>query len=165
MNFFVHSFFSAAKLVFTLHFALTIKNNNQKLIFHSGAWTRQLFYWRNYKIGRKYQILHIKPASCFRNMAHRIQLHYSWTSPLKWLSLIFRMTLLFYISMTLDHYIYFTYFHRFTLDRRAMEVVMIEDRPRQASEFASRAGRLLVKLGRYVSLKVKLLKSLTVLSL
>ena len=32
-----------------------------------------------------------------------------------------------------------------------MEVVMIEDRPRQASEFASRAGRLLVKLGKYVS--------------
>lgn len=31
-----------------------------------------------------------------------------------------------------------------------MEVVMIEDRPRQASEFASRAGRLLVKLGRLV---------------
>lgn len=29
-----------------------------------------------------------------------------------------------------------------------MEVVMIEDRPRQASEFASRAGRLLVRLGR-----------------
>ncbi|XP_046442969.1 gamma-soluble NSF attachment protein-like [Daphnia pulex] len=35
------------------------------------------------------------------------------------------------------------------LYRRAMEVVMIEDRPRQASEFATRAGRLLVKLGKY----------------
>lgn len=34
-----------------------------------------------------------------------------------------------------------------------MEVVMIEDRPRQASEFASRAGRLLVKLERLVQLK------------
>jgi hypothetical protein len=32
-----------------------------------------------------------------------------------------------------------------------MEVVMIEDRPRQAAEFATRAGRLLVKLGKYVS--------------
>lgn len=31
-----------------------------------------------------------------------------------------------------------------------MEVVMVEDRPRQASEFASRAGRLLVRLGRFV---------------
>jgi hypothetical protein len=40
------------------------------------------------------------------------------------------------------------FFYSF-LFRRAMEVVMIEDRPRQASEFASRAGRLLVKLGRY----------------
>ncbi|XP_057370935.1 gamma-soluble NSF attachment protein-like [Daphnia carinata] len=35
------------------------------------------------------------------------------------------------------------------LYKRAMEVVMVEDRPRQASEFASRAGRLLVRLGRY----------------
>jgi hypothetical protein len=41
---------------------------------------------------------------------------------------------------------FFNVFHH----RRAMEVVMIEDRPRQASEFASRAGRLLVKLGRYL---------------
>ena len=34
------------------------------------------------------------------------------------------------------------------LYKRAMEVVMIEDRPRQAAEFASKAGRLLVKLGK-----------------
>lgn len=31
-----------------------------------------------------------------------------------------------------------------------MDVVMIEDRPRQASEYASRAGRLLVRLGKCV---------------
>jgi len=36
-----------------------------------------------------------------------------------------------------------------TLYKRAMEVVMIEDRPRQAAEYASKAARLLIKLGRY----------------
>ena len=37
-----------------------------------------------------------------------------------------------------------------TLYKRAMEVVMIEDRPRQAAEYASKAARLLIKLGRLV---------------
>ncbi len=51
------------------------------------------------------------------------------------------------LSYQFDLYDIYTWFFSF---RRAMEVVMIEDRPRQASEFASRAGRLLVKLGRFV---------------
>jgi len=29
-----------------------------------------------------------------------------------------------------------------------MEVVMLEDRPRQAAEYAARAGRLMVRLGK-----------------
>lgn len=35
------------------------------------------------------------------------------------------------------------------LYKRAMEVVMLEDRPRQAAEYAARAGRLMVRLGKY----------------
>jgi len=35
-----------------------------------------------------------------------------------------------------------------SIARRAMEVVMLEDRPRQAAEYAARAGRLMVRLGK-----------------
>ena len=38
--------------------------------------------------------------------------------------------------------------------RRAIEVVMLEDRPRQAADYATKCARLMVKLEKYREFKI-----------